>query len=89
MKRHAVSVAVVVIVVAVWGGAAWAASSNTTSGGPVQILSAALSPAPANVSIVNNGCSGTNQRTNLGLAWTDAQSSTLDAAAAISSPATP
>ena len=54
-------------------GSTFALMTNTPSGGPEQFVSAGLSPAPTGISAANNGCAGTNLRTNVGLNWSDAQ----------------
>jgi len=50
------------------------------AGGPEALVAASLTPAPTTATVTNRNCSGTNQSTNLGVAWTDAQSATTDAA---------
>jgi YVTN family beta-propeller protein len=60
-------------------GSTWALLSGGAAGGPEQLASGALTPAPTADTVTNNGCSGTNQRTNVGVSWTDSQSNTPDA----------
>ena len=60
-------------------GSTWALLSDGAAGGPEQLASGALTPAPSAAATANNGCSGTNQRTNVGVSWTDSQSTTADA----------
>jgi DNA-binding beta-propeller fold protein YncE len=57
-------------------GSTFALMTNTPVGGPEQLVSAGLSPAPTGTTATNNGCIGTNLRTNVGLNWSDAQSAT-------------
>ena len=57
-------------------GSAFALMADTSSGGPEQLVSAGLSPAPSGTTATNSGCIGTNLRTNVGLNWSDAQSAT-------------
>jgi YVTN family beta-propeller protein len=48
--------------------------TDAAAGGPEQIATAALSPAPIAVAATNSGCTGTALRTNVGLSWSDSQS---------------
>jgi len=57
-------------------GSAFALMTDTPAGGPEQLVSAGLSPAPTGTTATNSGCQGTNLRTNVGLNWSDAQSAT-------------
>jgi YVTN family beta-propeller protein len=57
-------------------GSAFALMTDAPAGGPEQLVSAALSPAPVGTTTTNNGCAGTILRTNVGLNWSDAQSAT-------------
>lgn len=57
-------------------GTTFALMSDTPAGGPEQFVSAGLSPAPTGATALNNGCAGTNLRTNVSLNWADAQSAT-------------
>jgi DNA-binding beta-propeller fold protein YncE len=60
-------------------GGTWALMSNSASGGPEQFTTATLNPAPTVPTVSNSGCAGGNQKTNVGVSWTDTQSTTSDA----------
>jgi YVTN family beta-propeller protein len=60
-------------------GTTWALLSSNAAGGPEQLISAALSSTPTALATTNNGCSGSNQETNVGVSWSDAQAATSDA----------
>jgi len=60
-------------------GTTWALMSDSAAGGPEQMATAILSPAPTGPVVTNNACSGGNQKTNVGVTWTDSESTTEDA----------
>ena len=74
-----VALSTVVLATAAVTGSTWALLSDSALGGPERMVSAALNPAPAGVTAASNGCSGGNQKTNVGLRWTDAQSAAQSA----------
>jgi DNA-binding beta-propeller fold protein YncE len=77
--RALVAASSVALATTVVTGSTWALLSDSASGGPEQLVSAALSPAPSAETVANNGCSGSNQQTNVGVSWTDSQSAVADA----------
>ena len=79
-SRWIVLVSLLVLTTTSGVGAVWAANADGTSGGPEQLASATLSPAPTPDTVADNGCAGTNQQTNVATTWTDSQSAILGAA---------
>jgi len=62
-------------------GTTFALEADAATGGPQQLVSAALNPAPTAPGLTTPGCPGTgSQATGVALSWTDSQSATLDAA---------
>jgi len=69
------AVSCVALATTVATGSTWALLDDSASGGPEQVISAALNPAPTALATVNGGCAGSPQQTNVAMSWTDAQSS--------------
>lgn len=82
MRRTSLGLLVILVVsiFAVTSGGVFATFTDQESGGPSSFVTAVLNPPPTTPVVSNGGCvSSAPQQTNVGLSWTDPQSSVLSA----------